>query len=558
MSFRPASLDDREPPLADQRLERLLATQQPKPVALLSSFTQPAQQVAATISASLGVAPAPPSEPAHPYVSFQPEYGAPAHNPDVVGSLFGDIDVYDTEGLLSNAKAKAKAGLAKAKAGGKSALAKAKQATDKLTLENAKGALSKAKQKAGAAKAAAAGALQKAKSGVGTAMRKLAEATADIANFDYQIESGDSMVIGAIKKKGAEVKPKHQLLPFPIGSWAGHPFWNITQDQQKRMFKANTQTKVSKKGGESVSKDIEKLVREPHVLCMGFFDPNSRTESEQEEPSDTVDAALKKLIFDPSATAADVPTLADTRAIFLPTLELGAADVVKPEKLPKDKRKAYEEATGKAHAEAKEVYQSGGGDWACASGVLVELAEADGLHTDDKGNVPYAFEAVAEEPSIEAFDGAFDPDNINDVFGVTVRGIHVTRDKEIVLGPKIYLPAKRDDMNNLAMYACAEDDVGMVRAVNKASKAEGIDMRMLWAAMQFGRGLADLYAGKLTAASTKAQLKSVFGGLNLQLKENSIRLGFEEDLIGAPVSGFAAMDDDDDEAWAPTLRDAVF
>ena len=47
------------------------------------------------------------------------------------------------------------------------------------------------------------------------------------------------------------VKPKHQLLPFPIGSWAGHPFWQITQDQQKRMFKANTQTKVSKKGGES-------------------------------------------------------------------------------------------------------------------------------------------------------------------------------------------------------------------------------------------------------------------------------------------------------------------
>ena len=50
-----------------------------------------------------------------------------------------------------------------------------------------------------------------------------------------------------------------------------------------------------------------------------------------------------------------------------------------------------------------------------------ELAEADGLHTDGKGNVPYAFKAVPEEPSIEDFDGAFDPDNINDVFGVTDR-----------------------------------------------------------------------------------------------------------------------------------------
>ena len=553
MSFRTA---DDAPPLADQRRERLLATQQqPSTVGLSASFTPQQQQVAATISSSLGIAPAAPSEPERPYVPFKPEYRAPAHNTDVVGCLFGDIDVDDTEGLLSNLKAKGKAGLEKAKASGKSALAKAKQATDKLTLENAKAGLAKAKQKAGEAKAAAAGALQKAKSGVGTAMKKLAEATADITHFDYQIESGDSMVVGAIKKKGAEVKPKHQLLPFPIGSWAGHPFWQIAQDQQKRMFKANTQTKVSKKGGESVSKDIEKLVREPHVLCMGFFDPNSRTESEQEEPSASVDATLKQLIFDPSVTKADVPTLADTRAIFLPNIELGAADVVKPEKLSKDKRKAYEEAVSKAHAEAKEVYQSGGGDWACASGVLVELAEADGLHTDGKGNVPYAFEAVAEEPSIEAFDGAFDPDNINDVFGVTVRGVHVTRDKEIVLGPKIYLPAKRDDMNNLAMYACAEDGVGMVRAVNKASKADGIDMRMLWAAMQFGRGMTDLYASKLTAASTKAQLKSVFGGLNLQLNENSVRLGFEEDLIGVSISGYAA---DDDDAEGPTLSDAVF
>ena len=49
--------------------------------------------------------------------------------------------------------------------------------------------------------------------------------------------------------------------------------------------------------------------------------------------------------------------------------------------------------------------------------------------------------------------------------------------------------------------------------------------------------------------------KPVFGGLNLQLNENSVRLGFEEDLIGVSVSGYAADDDDVDGV---TLSDAVF
>ena len=538
MSIRTAPAEP-APARSEDLMTSLLLTKQ-------SSDALQAAPQGQTIGTSLGIAPQ--QHTPKPYVPPKPEYRPTAHaEPDVVGSLFGDIDVDDTEGFLSDLKAKGKAGLAKAKASGKSALAKAKAATDQLTLENAKGALSKAKE-------SAKGALQKAKSGVGAAMKKLAEATADITNFDYQIESGDSMVIGAIKKKGADVKTKHQLLPFPVGSWAGHPFWQITQDQQKRMWKAQSQTKVSKKGGEEVSKEVEKLVREPHALCMGFFEPSSRTKSEMQAPSASVEKTLKGLIYNPGTATADVPTLADTRALFLPAQDLGAADELKPEKLSKDKKKAHAEAVMRTQGEAKEAYEAKAHDWACASGVLVELAEADGLHTDAKGNVPYAFQAVPEEPAIDAFDGAFDPQNINDVFGITVRGIHVTRDKEIVLGPKIYLPAKRDDMNNLAMYACAEDGVGMVRAVNKASKADGIDMRMLWAAMQFGRGLADLYASKITSKTIKDQLGPMFGGLNLNLSENSVRGSYEDEVpinIGV-LYGFS----DDEEAGV--ISDVVF
>ncbi len=460
MSLRPASAP---PEVGEKRLEYVLTSQTQQPQ---------------TISTSLGLEP---QEPPQPYVPFQPEYRKPEPVPDVVGSLFGDLESDDT-GLfgkkkkdpLLNKPAPAKGGgiLSSLKAKGKGALAKAKEATNKLTLENAKGALSSAKEKAGAA-------LSKAKSGMGALAKKVADMHADIGHFDYEIHPADSTVVGAVKKKGTEVKPKHQILPFPAGVWAGTKIFDKYQQQQGSMYKVTTKTKSKNKGGEKVSKETEKTEKGVHVLCMGFTDV-----SEYDAASVDNVEALEALLYDKDAAVkADVPTLVNARA----TLK--------------------------------------GSDLACVTGLLVEPVEADGLHEED-GVIPYKFEAVPEEESIGDEMGEITPDNIDDTFICTVRGIHVTDDKEVQLGPKIFVPKTRDAMSNVAAYGMAEDGVGIVRALNKATKLEGLDLRMLWATMHFARGLTDLYSSKVTPAATKKNLGPLFGALDGLTNENSFGMTY--------------------------------
>ena len=441
----------------------------------------PPQPQALTISASLGLEP---QEPPHPYVPFQPVYPTPQAVPDVVGSLFGDVTA-DPTALFGKSKKKdpllqksdsSKGGglMSSLKAKGKSALAKAKEATNKLSLEKAKEALSSAKEKAS-------GALSKAKSGMGALAKKVADATADISHFDYEIHAADSTVVGAVKKKGTEVKPKHQILPFPPGVWAGTKIFDKYQQQQANMYKVTTKTKSKNKGGEKVSKETEKTEKGVHVLCMGFTDVS-------DFDADSVDnvAALEALLYDKDGAARpDVPTLVNARA----TLK--------------------------------------GSDLACVTGLLVEAVDAEGLHEED-GVIPYKFEAVPEEESIGDEMGEITPDNIDDTFIVTVRGIHVTDDKEVQLGPKIYVPKTRDAMSNIAAFGMAEEGVGMVRAFNKATKLEGIDLRLLWATMHFARGMTDLYNSKITPAATKKNLAPLFGGLDGLTNQNSFSMTYDE------------------------------
>ena len=87
MSFRTEAA---EPLVGEERLEHVL-----KQAPSLPPLTQ-----ALTISASLGLEP---QEPPQPYVPFQPVYPSPKAVPDVVGSLFGDIDADDT-GLFGKKK----------------------------------------------------------------------------------------------------------------------------------------------------------------------------------------------------------------------------------------------------------------------------------------------------------------------------------------------------------------------------------------------------------------------------------------------------------------------
>ena len=89
-AMRAAWESPKRTPVGEERLEHVL-----KQAPSLPPLTQ-----ALTISASLGLEP---QEPPQPYVPFQPVYPSPKAVPDVVGSLFGDIDADDT-GLFGKKK----------------------------------------------------------------------------------------------------------------------------------------------------------------------------------------------------------------------------------------------------------------------------------------------------------------------------------------------------------------------------------------------------------------------------------------------------------------------
>jgi len=473
MSFRPEQQP--VPDAGNARLEHLIA----------QSRQQQHQYERSTPTTSVSMEP---QEPAQPFEPFSPEYPSPKAVPDVVGSLFGDIETDDTAGLLSGLKA-----------AGKSALANAKKATDKLTLKNAKAAMEKVKS-------AGKSALSKAKSGVSALSKKVADMNANIGNFDYSIQTADTTVVGTIKKKGTEVKPKHQILPFPSADWSGSKIFDLYQKQQGSMFKVSTKTRSTKKGGEKVSNETEKREKGVHVLCMGFTDVSNY----EDDPVSNI-GALEALLYNKDAAVkAGATTLVSTKATFEGTSLM------------------------------------------CVTGLLVEAIDAGELYQED-GVIPYKFAAVPEEPTIGAEDGEINADNIADTYVSTIRGIHVTEDKEVVLGPKIYIPRTREAMSNIAAYGYAEEGVGVVRALNKATKAEGIDLRMLWSAMHFARGIQDLYSSKVTPAATKKSLGPLFGALDGITNQNSFSMSVEE------MAHFGmSLDDDDDDDDGFRLNDDVF
>ena len=101
-------------------------------------------------------------------------------------------------------------------------------------------------------------------------------------------------------------------------------------------------------------------------------------------------------------------------------------------------------------------------------------------------------------------------------FSVTVRGIHVDAEKKLMLGPKIYIP-------NSGKYGdCGIAEKGnMESALAKAQEGKHIDLRLLWASVQFASGMRSFYESKLTAPGIKERLGPVFGSLNDVVNRNS-------------------------------------
>lgn len=449
---------------------------------------------AQTITAACPIAEAHPAS-ATPYVPFQPEYRAPKHVPDVVGALFDDVGTDDTDGFAS--------------------------------------ALAGAKERAINAKKKVLDAKNAAKAAISNVRKAGADMWADVGSFDYEITPKDSMVVGAIKKGWdkksgqAKVVTKNEVLP-----WHGmdNTLAKAYKSQRDLMYKLTEQDKSKQDG------DVTSFVWEnkPHVVCMGYYDPEKLTEEEQEAPRATVQKAIDALIYDPDAAKRPgAPLLVHAPAILDAHDDEGNS--VKP---------TYPETVVDTQK------------WKCVTGMLVEAVVEKDLFKNEDNRIPLKFADAKEHGGPGADSKMIDVNGLDDIFCMSVRGLHVTSEKQVVLGPRIYVPKVRKDMNNLFLYGVAVDGQGIVRASEGAfDLSGGIDLRMLWSAAKFAQGLNSLYIHKLTSKTIKEKLKPMFGGDNGIVVRNSISDGYEDALTGTSVEGCGL---DEDEHEGSVLTDLVF
>jgi hypothetical protein len=454
------------------------------------------QRLAALVAAQTITAACPIAE-AHPasatpYVPFQPEYRAPKHVPDVVGALFDDVGTDDTDAMFGRA--------GRALAGAKERAIKAKDA---------------------------------AKAAVGNVRKAGADWSADVGSFDYEITPKDSMVVGAIKKGWdkksgqATVVTKNEVLP-----WHGMDttLAKAYKSQRDLMYKLTEQDK-SKQDGDVTSFKWE---NKPHVVCMGYYDPAKLTEEEQKEPRETVQKAINALIYNPKAAKRPgAPLLVHAPAILDAHDDEGNSVIPTYPETEVDKQK-----------------------WKCVTGMLVEAVVEEDLFKNADDRIPLKFADAKEHGGPGAYSKMIDVNGLDDIFCMSVRGLHVTSEKQVVLGPRIYVPKARKDMNNLFLYGVAVDGQGIVRASEGAfDLSGGIDLRMLWSAGKFAQGLNSLYVHKMTSKTIKEKLKPMFGGYDGIVVKNSISYGYEDALTGTSVEGCGL---DEDEHEGSVLTDLVF